>query len=317
MKTLKIFLLLVLSLICAHSVFAQSKDGLPLDRYYSAREGITWLSTAEVMVAGDVTFLATYQRGYKNKPVVGLKVVRFILTTPEEKPIWDKLNPADCFISYGGKRIVVPFKHDRLGNNNEEDMLSLSVPVQSFRDMVASGKFFVVINKTSYPVYGSMLVGLRALVDSQGESSSQAAMQKQTGAVDSKSKKSTAGKTAPKKSVRLTASQKVTAKRALHSLEDLDKWLKYYPSHNLREFKQRADDTAYVVNQSVAALPDGTVSTKLKKASDGFRAVVVILQITEGFADSESMNKIDKQMAQTLATTRQNIADVRRELAKK
>lgn len=313
MKTLKISLLLVLSLICSHSVFAQSEDGLPI----GTGEDIAWLSTTKVMLTKDVAFSATYKRGYPDEPKANLKVVRFILTTPKVTPIWDKLSTSDCFISYDGKRVVVPFRYERLGVVDQEDMITLSVPVQSFRNVVAAGKFFIVINKTSYPVYGSMLVGLRALVDSQGENSSQVVMQKQMGAADSKSKKSTTGKTAPTKSVRLTASQKATAKRALTSLESLDKWLKYYPSPSLTEFKRRADNTAYVVNESVAGLPAGTVSTKLKKASDGFRSVVVILQITEGFADSEPMKKIDKQMAEVLVITRQNIADVRKELAKK
>lgn len=91
---------LVLVCCCFSSAFAQ--NGLPLDRYYSAREGTTWIFTQEIKISGDVTFSAVYQRGYQNKPISQLQFVRFTLTTPKETPIWDDLSPDSCSLTVGG-----------------------------------------------------------------------------------------------------------------------------------------------------------------------------------------------------------------------
>ena len=112
-------------------------------------------------------------------------------------------------------------------------------------------------------------------------------------------------------------SLKAAARRAIRALEELDSWIRYYPSHSLDEFRQRSDDTAYVVNRNIAQIPQGTISTKLKKAADGYRALVLISAMTEGFAPSESMNKIEAQMADVLRKARQNTREAKYELSKR
>lgn len=111
-------------------------------------------------------------------------------------------------------------------------------------------------------------------------------------------------------------SQKAAATRALAALEDLDKWFRYYPSKTVGEFKQRGDDAAYVVNQNVAALPEGTVKTKLKSASDGFRTAAMMAEMTAGFEGVDT-SKIDRMTADVLIKARQNIQGARVELAKR
>ena len=87
--------------------------------------------------------------------------------------------------------------------------------------------------------------------------------------VEARGKQSKARKTpAKQKSGLWPASQKSAAKRALNALEEMDKWIKYYPSPTVAEFKKRSADTAYIVNQNVAALPVGTVKSKIR---NGFR----------------------------------------------
>ena len=139
-----------------------------------------------------------------------------------------------------------------------------------------------------------------------------------SGSADARSRRRSSSKTSYKqKSGRWPASQKAAARRALSALEELDKWIKYYPSPSVAEFKQRSADTAYIVNQNVAVLPNGTVKTKLKKAGDGFRAVAAIAEMTAGFSESDATRKIERQMAELLASTRQNIQDAKKELVKR
>lgn len=138
------------------------------------------------------------------------------------------------------------------------------------------------------------------------------------GQVSARSASYTKSKTSSKQRLgRWTVSQKAAARRAINALEELDKWIKYYPSRSMDEFQQRSDDTAYIVNQSVAVLPSGTMSTKLKKAADGFRAIVLIAQLTDGLPQSDSTDSIAKQTADVLRRTRQNIQEAKFELSKR
>lgn len=252
---MKRFLAPLLALILGFSFFssASAQTGLPLDRHYVAREGTTWIFTQEIQLTGDVTFMAAYQRGYKNKPISQLQFVRFTLTTPKETPIWDDLQPNDCFFSYCGRRVVIGGDHARTGKNDSEDLISLRVPVADFRRAVTAGKFFISIKGTSYPVYGPVFNGLRQLVASMGAQSSQSIVVRQ------------AAKNAPKP-VRLSARARRAAQTCLQSLKRVESALD--GGANYFEYGRYIVDAQITLDQYLPLIPESQVRTFLSRSLD-------------------------------------------------
>jgi hypothetical protein len=288
-STITWFLAFVMGLWSPQLAMAQQANGLPLERHYSAGEGITWLFTNPVNVASDVNFFAAYQRGYKNQPVVGLKVVRFTLSTPKATPIWDKLKSGDCFISYSGKRQIVISEHHRTGDNDSEDMVDLKVPVQAFREMVAAGKFFVVVNNTSYPVYGPALIGLRALVSSMNAKSSQAIAQQQAAA-------------SKPKPVKLTKRSRRAAQNCVRVLRRLESAIS--GGANYYEYSRFIVEAQFTIDENLYIVPEGPLKQELSRSFTAHKAARRVWSSVSGEAGDEIVEALRNRMMREAVSSR-------------